>query len=125
MIKTLLLIGFLGFSGVADKAEKWDGRYYKKGQTERCADWVGSIVEDAGGTKPKGYQKCTSWLNWGKKVSLSNIKRGDIVIYSSNGRNHHIAIYLGDGEVIHRPTASRTVGTMRLHYRKIIGIRRK
>tara|TARA_Y100001937_G_scaffold19979_1_gene27760 strand:+ start:75152 stop:75529 length:378 start_codon:yes stop_codon:yes gene_type:complete len=125
MIKTLLLIAILGSSEVAQEAQKWNGKFFKRGQSARCADFVGEVVTRSGGTPPVGYQKCTSWLGWGKKVSLSNIQKGDIVIYSSNGRYNHIGIYIGNKEIIHRPTLSKPVGTMDLHYRKIIGIRRK
>ena len=125
MIKTLILICILGTSTVAQEAKKWNGKYFKKGQTARCADFVGEVIKKSGGTPPVGYQKCTSWLGWGKRLSFSNIQKGDIVIYSSNGRYNHIGIYIGDKKIIHRPTSSRPVGTMSLYYRRIIGIRRK
>ena len=79
MIKTLFLIAILGLSDVSQEAQKWNGKFFKRGQSARCADFVGEVVRRAGGTPPVGYQKCTSWLGWGKKVSLSNIQKGDII----------------------------------------------
>jgi cell wall-associated NlpC family hydrolase len=111
-------------SSIATNAEKWEGKYFKQGQSARCADFVGQVVSQSKGTPPKNYQKCTSWLNWGKKVSVDKIQRGDIVIYASNGSYHHIGIYVGNGQIIHRPTMSKPVTRLNYKYRKIIAVRR-
>ncbi len=109
---------------IASTAESWEGRYFKQGQSARCADFVGTVVLKSGKIPPEGYQKCTSWLNWGKKVNLANIQKGDIVIYAKSGKYNHIGIYDGDGKIIHRPTRSKVVGKMNYKYRRIIGVRR-
>lgn len=124
IIALSLFLSFASTSQLANKAERYEGSYFKKGVSARCADFVGTVTKECGKTPPSGYQKCTSWLNWGQKVPLSQIKRGDIVIYAKSGGYNHIGIYKGDGKVIHRPTRSKPVGTINLNYRKIIGIRR-
>lgn len=53
----------------------------------------------------------------GKGVSLKNAKRGDIVCY-----NHHVAIYLGDGKVVH--ALNKGVSVSNVNFRKIKSIRR-
>lgn len=111
-------------SNIASNAESWEGKYFKQGQSARCADFVGNIVMKSGKKPPLGYQKCTSWLNWGKKVSFSDLRKGDIIIYAKSGGYNHIGIYCGNGEIIHRPTKSKKVGRLNYKYRKIIGIRR-
>lgn len=109
---------------ISSTAESWEGRHFKQGQTARCADFVATVVSKSGKTPPAGYQKCTSWLNWGKKVSVDNIQKGDIIIYASNGSYNHIGIYVGNGQIIHRPTRSKKVSRLNYKYRKIIGVRR-
>ena len=124
IIALSLFLSFAPTSQLANKAERYEGSYFKKGITARCADFVGTVVKECGKNPPSGYQKCTSWLAWGKKVTISKIKKGDIVIYEKKDGYNHIGIYKGSGVVIHRPTKSKPVGTISLHYRKIIGIRR-
>lgn len=127
---SIITAGFLSFlliipnGGLATKAEKWEGSHFKRGQSARCADFVGHVVKDNGGTPPSGYQKCTKWLKWGISVKQSNLKRGDIIIYSKSGGYNHIGIYDGKGKVIHRPTSSKTVRKMNYKYRSILSIRR-
>lgn len=53
----------------------------------------------------------------GKSVSLKNAKRGDIICY-----NHHVAIYLGDGKVVH--ALKKGVSTSNVNFRKVKDVRR-
>jgi cell wall-associated NlpC family hydrolase len=112
------------YSPIASQAKKWENSYFRKGASAQCASWVGQVVKDCGKTPPSGYPKCTSWLGWGKSVSVSLIREGDIVIYAKSNGYNHAAIYIGDGKVIHRPTRSAPVRTMGLHYRRILSVRR-
>lgn len=44
----------------------------------------------------------------GTKVDPSNMQRGDLIFYGPAG-NHHVAIYLGDGQMIEAPQSGSTV----------------
>ncbi|MDK6260097.1 NlpC/P60 family protein [Corynebacterium frankenforstense] len=44
----------------------------------------------------------------GTKVDPSNMERGDLIFYGPAG-NHHVAIYLGDGQMIEAPQSGSTV----------------
>ena len=125
----IIATGFFSFlfsspSGVANKAEDWEGKHYNKGVTAQCAAFVGHVVKQSGKTPPVEDQKCTNWLKWGKPVNKANLRRGDIIIYARSGKYHHISIYLGDGYAMHRPTRSKTVRKIKYNYRSIIAIRR-
>jgi cell wall-associated NlpC family hydrolase len=125
----IITTGFLSFlfsspSNLASNAEMWEGKHYKRGQGARCADFVGYIVSKSGKTPPKGYQKCTAWLKWGKSVSQANLQKGDIIVYSKLNGYNHIGIYDGNGKIIHRPTRSKTVRKLDYKYRRILSIRR-
>lgn len=114
----------VGNAAVVAKARGWQGRHYQYGQGARCAAWVGAVMKSVGKKPPSGYYKCTNWLRWGTKSSVATIRPGDVVIYARSGRFNHIGIYLGGGRVAHRPTRYSKVGTVSLHYRRIIGVRR-
>jgi cell wall-associated NlpC family hydrolase len=116
-------------SSIVTEARKWDSKHYKKGQSLQCANWVGRVVIDAGGTPPPRHAMARSWLKWGSPVSKSAIQPGDIVITwrgSRSGKSGHILIYIGDGQCIHRPTYSRAVCKTYLsnYSPRILGIRR-
>ena len=44
-------------------------------------------------------------VNKGKKVSRKNLKAGDLVFPS----NHHVGIYVGNGQIIHAPKTGDVV----------------
>ena len=118
-------------SSILSEALKWEGKYYKKGVSFQCANWVGAVVLSAGGGRPNNHSAARSWLKWGKPVSsVSNIRPGDIVVTwrgSLNSSTGHILIYIGGGECIHRPTRSKEVQRINLaiYKEKILGIRRR
>ena len=39
--------------------------------------------------------------NNGTEIPVSQIKPGDLVFYSSGGEINHVAIYIGDGQIVH------------------------
>ena len=47
----------------------------------------------------------------GKKVPRDNAKRGDLIFYGPGG-NQHVAIYLGDGQMIEAPQSGQTVSVV-------------
>lgn len=55
----------------------------------------------------------------GKKVSYSNAEAGDLICYGS-----HVAIYIGDGKMIHASSSSGKVVTGNAKYRSIKCVRR-
>ncbi len=109
-------------------AKKDVGTYYKKGVSLQCANYVGHVVERAGGSPPQGKASARSWLKWGKGVSFSGLKPGDIIVTSRgrSSRSGHILIYKGEGKAIHRSTRYKPIGEISIDYYKsrIIGIRR-
>lgn len=61
----------------------------------------------------------------GYKVSKSEIKPGDLVCYGNNGIVNHVAIYAGNGQIIHANDAKTGIKMSKLEYGKpIIGIKR-
>lgn len=117
-------------SSIVAKAKSWEGRHYRRGQSCQCANWVGEVVRNAGGSTPASSSMARSWLKWGNSVPRSAMKPGDIIVTwrgSRNGSSGHILIYLGNGQCIHRPTRSKPVQQISLsvYESKILGVRRK
>ena len=61
----------------------------------------------------------------GVKVSKNDLLPGDLVFYGHNGYIDHVAIYAGNGEIIHASTPKTGITMGELYYGKpIIGIKR-
>ena len=116
-------------SRIVKTAKLWNGKYFRKGQSCQCANWISEVVHSAGGGRPLYSSMARNWLKWGKGVSKSAMKPGDVIVTwrgSKTGKSGHVLIYLGNGKCIHRPTRSKPVQLTELSFykSKIIGVRR-
>ena len=61
----------------------------------------------------------------GRSIDYSQIQPGDIICYSSNGGRSctHVAMYIGDGQVVHAANSRKGVITSTANYEPIIGVR--
>lgn len=61
----------------------------------------------------------------GRSIDYSEIQPGDIICYSSNGGKSctHVALYIGDGQIVHAANSRKGVITSAADYEPIIGIR--
>lgn len=61
----------------------------------------------------------------GRGIDYSEIQPGDIICYSSNGGKSctHVAMYIGDGQVVHAANSRKGVITSTAEYEPIIGVR--
>lgn len=53
----------------------------------------------------------------GKKISFSNLKKGDLIFYAKNGTINHVAMYIGDGQVIQARSKRRGITITEWDYR--------
>ncbi len=118
---------------LADYAAKMDGKEFKPGQRERCADFVSQMVKDSGIAPPDFKHEVNCWelQKQGKKVEKKDLKPGDIVYFGYTylpTDYTHVGIYLGDGKFVHRPTAAKPVVVDRMdqgyYAEKFCGARR-
>lgn len=64
------------------------------------------------------------YSNAGRSISYEEIQPGDIICYSSNGKKcTHVALYIGDGQIIHAANSRKGVIISAADYDTIIGIR--
>ena len=61
----------------------------------------------------------------GRSIDYSQIQPGDIICYSSNGGKSctHVAMYIGDGQVVHAANSRKGVITSKAEYEPIIGVK--
>ena len=53
----------------------------------------------------------------GKKISRSELRKGDLIFYAKNGTINHVAMYIGDGMVIHARSTRRGICITDMYYR--------
>ena len=53
----------------------------------------------------------------GTKISRSQLKKGDLIFYAKNGTINHVAMYIGDGMVIHARSRRRGICITDMYYR--------
>ena len=57
-------------------------------------------------------------------VKLSELKPGDLVFYKRGGRVHHVAIYIGGGQIVHAAGAKWGIITSNMNYSRVSHARR-
>jgi cell wall-associated NlpC family hydrolase len=99
-------------SSIADQiiriGEKYLGTPYKFGssknttQTFDCSSFTQRVFKEVGITLPRDSRQQSTV---GKTVSKSQLKKGDLIFMRSSGsssnRITHVAIYAGDGKILH------------------------
>lgn len=118
---------------VVKVARHWVGRDFHAGQEAQCAAFVRAVFAEAhvplgNADNPSdrsllpnandlgpAYADSFAGNDVGAKVSRAEVRPGDIVMYLNTYGNFrpgvitHVAIYVGDGRVVHRPTRARPV----------------
>ena len=60
----------------------------------------------------------------GSSVKLSELKPGDLVFYKRGGRVHHVAIYIGGGQIVHAAGVKWGIITSNMNYSRVSHARR-
>lgn len=91
----------------------WGGTSLTKGAD--CSGFVLSVYKKFGVTLPHySGSQATS----GTKISYSEIQPGDLVFYAnSSGTINHVAIYIGNGQVIHASSPKSGIKISKYNYR--------
>lgn len=71
------------------------------------------------------YHNAYQQLKDTKKVKMKNIKPGDLIFYGSSKKNcSHVALYIGNGKIVHASTESTGIIVSDYNYRKSVGVGR-
>lgn len=114
---------------VVEVAKTWVNREFRPGQGEQCANFVRHVFEQANvfvgeaahptdehllrpqdGGLGRGFADSFSGDDVGAKISKENLAAGDLVLLRNTygdfnkGVITHVGIFVGNGQVVHRPT---------------------
>lgn len=99
----------------------WGGESLTRGAD--CSGFVQAIYADFGYRIPRVSRDQAS--SAGKKVSESELKYGDLIFYAnSRGNVNHVAMYIGNGMIVHAANSRQGIITSSYKYRDIYCIRR-
>jgi uncharacterized protein YgiM (DUF1202 family) len=90
----------------------WGGTSLTKGAD--CSGFTLSIYKQYGVTLP---HHAASQAQMGTKVEISQLQPGDLVFYAKNGSINHVAIYIGNGQVVHASNPKTGIKISSLNYR--------
>lgn len=65
----------------------------------------------------------SSQANQGTTVSIDNARQGDLIFYGSGNHVNHVAIYIGNGKVVHASNARTGIVVSDWNYRKPVAIK--
>ncbi len=88
-----------------------------------CSGFTSLIYADFGYSI--GRTPSSQYSSAGRSIAYSEIQPGDIICYSSNGGKSctHVALYIGDGQIIHAANSRKGVVIYQADYDTIIGVR--
>ncbi|NLP34165.1 MAG: SH3 domain-containing protein [Clostridiales bacterium] len=95
----------------------WGGTSLTKGAD--CSGFTQSVFKHFGIRIPRNSR---SQASSGKRVSLDNMKKGDLIFYSKNGRINHVAIYIGNGKVIGASSRKEGIKIKKYNYRNPVKV---
>lgn len=89
---------------------KWGGASLTKGAD--CSGFTMSVYAKYGISLPHSSK---AQANCGNKVDLSEVQPGDLIFYG--GKNiHHVAMYIGNGQVVHAQSAKTGIVITSMYY---------
>ena len=95
----------------------WGGTSLTNGAD--CSGFTLSIYKKYGVSLP---HHAASQAQLGTKVDYNSAQPGDLVFYAKNGRINHVAIYIGNGQVIHASSPKTGIKISSWNYRTTAGI---
>lgn len=103
---------------IVDFARQFIGGPYVWGGTSLtngadCSGFVQSVYANFGYSLPR---TCTPQLNYGYSVSFDELQPGDLIGYAYGGEIGHIAIYTGNGNIVHASDYSTGIIETSMYY---------
>ncbi|WMJ88634.1 C40 family peptidase [Anaerocolumna sp. MB42-C2] len=105
---------------IVSYALKFQGNPYVYGGTSLtngtdCSGFTQSVFSNNGIYIPRDSR---SQASSGKSVSISDIRPGDLIFYSRNGSINHVALYIGNGQVISASSPKTGIVVRSYNYRQ-------
>ncbi len=86
-----------------------------------CSGFTRYILSHAGGVYIN--RTAAEQAQQGREVSIDEAKPGDLIFYSNGSRVNHVAMYIGDGRVVHASNERNGIMVSRWNYRTPVHIR--
>jgi cell wall-associated NlpC family hydrolase len=77
-----------------------------------CSGLIAYVYREAAGIRtPRTVAELSGW---GQPVPRSEVRTGDLAVFTVKGRTNHAGIYVGEGRFVHAPSTGGTVRLDRL-----------
>ena len=97
----------------------WGGTSLTKGAD--CSGFVLSVYRNFGVSLPHSSR---AQANCGTKISVGDVKPGDLIFYGNGRRINHVAMYIGNGRVVHASNSRTGIITSNMYYRSPVSAAR-
>ena len=106
-----------------DFALQFEGNPYVYGGTSLtngadCSGFVMSVFREFGYDLPRVAE---AQYEASQKKDISQLETGDLVFYGAGGINH-VALYIGNGKIVHASTAATGIKVSDYNYETPVGI---
>lgn len=107
-------------------AKQFVGNPYRYGGTDLyngidCSGFTMKVYEHFGYSLPHASK---SQVSYGRQVSLDALQLGDLIFYGYNGSVSHVAIYIGNGQIVHAATSDTGIKIANYNIMPIITVKR-
>lgn len=107
-------------SEIVEYARQFIGNPYTYGGTSLtmgtdCSGFTQSVFKSKGIALPRTARE---QAEGGKEFPLNKIRPGDLIFYEKSGKINHVALYIGNKEVIHASNPESGIKISRYDYRK-------
>jgi len=105
---------------IVSHAMKFVGNPYRAGGTSLtkgtdCSGFTMSVFKDCGINIPRTSR---TQAQGGSEIALSKVQPGDLLFYSRGKGINHVALYIGDGKVVHASTTKTGIKISKYNYRE-------
>lgn len=80
-----------------------------------CSGFTKYILQNAAGVSLP--HSSTAQSGYGEKISANQLRPGDLLFYGGKGYINHVAMYIGDGKVVHASSAKTGIKISQYNYR--------
>lgn len=110
---------------LVDYALQFVGGAYKAGGNDPhtgadCSGFVKYVMQYGAGISMN--RSSTSQSTQGQAIDSSEMQPGDLIFYGNGSRINHVAMYIGDGQIVHASTYKTGIKTSEWDYRDPVKI---
>lgn len=110
---------------LVDYALQFVGNPYRTGGNDPhtgadCSGFVKYVMEHGAGISMNRSSRAQA--TQGTQISAEEMQPGDLIFYGNGSRINHVAMYIGDGQVVHASTHKTGIKTSTWNYRSPVKI---